>query len=434
MRGLALRAEAHHLAARIRPLPRPAELSFDISGQTPVIADGEVVGRGQPLTRVPREAVPLLAPLAGRVVLAGSKLRIITAGRQPAAAVGRPAHRNEVLARLRACAVVGLGGGAFPLHAKIGALQGRRLRLMIVNAVECDPHLASDAALMRSTSGELGLAIETLAAWLEPERLVIAVKPREREIAARWRGVGGAEIDVVPPLYPAGAETVLMARHLDAPLGPGERPTERGALCMNIATLHAAYLAIRFAQPCTTRLVTVTGYGRGDGVYRVPFGTPLGALVPGGDVLIGGSMMGRAPSRAALPAVDPTCNGLHVPPRRSAPSPCIRCSACLDVCPAGLAPERVLREIETCDLEGAAAARLDACIGCRACDVVCPSGIPLASRFAAAQSALARRRSAEERATRALARWQRRERRLAASNADDRDARRRRLAARRRGA
>ncbi len=435
MRGIVLANRAHALAGRIRPLPRPPRLELALRGQRSLVSDGETVRRGQPLTDPPETSVPVLAPLAGRVTLGNDRLIITTAAEQPPPRATRPAGPRELVARLRECGVVGLGGAAFPLHRKIAAVAGRPLRLLIVNAVECDPHLASDAALLQSTPEELGAAIATLASMLAPERLVVAVEPVHEAIARRRLARAGAEIDVVPGRYPAGAETLLMARHLDTPLDPGERPTGRGALCVNIATAHAAYLAIRYGLPCTARLVTITGCGARDGVYRAAFGTPLGALVPDTErALIGGSMMGRRPPSDEPAVVDAACNGIHVGDLRRPASPCIRCAACIEVCPADLSPERLLHHIEAKDLETACCAGLDACLRCRACDVVCPSGIELAATFGSAQGEVARRRRAAGRAARAEQRWQRRQRRLAAADADieDRQARRRRLAARRR--
>jgi len=61
--------------------------------------------------------------------------------------------------------------------------------------------------------------------------------------------------------------------------------------------------------------------------------------------------------------------------------PCVRCGSCLDVCPDGLQPERLLRFVRAGELESAAAQGLFDCSECGRCDPVCPSRIPLLQVF-----------------------------------------------------
>jgi electron transport complex protein RnfC len=57
--------------------------------------------------------------------------------------------------------------------------------------------------------------------------------------------------------------------------------------------------------------------------------------------------------------------------------PCIRCGACVDVCPAQLQPQRLLQQLRADDFEQAGAEGLFDCSECGRCDIVCPSRIPL---------------------------------------------------------
>jgi Na+-translocating ferredoxin:NAD+ oxidoreductase RnfC subunit len=50
--------------------------------------------------------------------------------------------------RIFAAGVVGAGGAGFPTHKKLAA----GIRLLVVNAAECEPLLASDRYLMRHAS------------------------------------------------------------------------------------------------------------------------------------------------------------------------------------------------------------------------------------------------------------------------------------------
>jgi electron transport complex protein RnfC len=61
--------------------------------------------------------------------------------------------------------------------------------------------------------------------------------------------------------------------------------------------------------------------------------------------------------------------------------PCVRCGACLEVCPDGLQPALLLRFVRAGELESAAAQGLFDCSECSRCDPVCPSRIPLLQVF-----------------------------------------------------
>lgn len=67
--------------------------------------------------------------------------------------------------------------------------------------------------------------------------------------------------------------------------------------------------------------------------------------------------------------------------------PCIRCGFCADACPAGLQPQRLLRELLAGRPGAALAQGLADCSECGRCDVICPSGIALAARFIDAKAA-----------------------------------------------
>lgn len=66
--------------------------------------------------------------------------------------------------------------------------------------------------------------------------------------------------------------------------------------------------------------------------------------------------------------------------------PCIRCGACVEVCPAGLMPHELLGAIRRKDGLALDELGLAACIECGSCDLVCPSAIALTTRFAAARA------------------------------------------------
>ena len=104
-------------------------------------------------------------------------------------------------------------------------------------------------------------------------------------------------------------------------------------------------------------------------------------------------------------------------------APCIGCNRCEPVCPQSLAPQYLLRLVRGGQLNSAAETGLDRCIECRLCDRACPSGIPLAHLFRAAKDERRVKADRQAQATAAKARFDARNARL---NADEADAHARR--------
>jgi electron transport complex protein RnfC len=67
-----------------------------------------------------------------------------------------------------------------------------------------------------------------------------------------------------------------------------------------------------------------------------------------------------------------------------APSSCIRCAWCHDVCPVGVEPALVLESVQRGAPELAEAARAGNCVECGLCQFVCPSYLPLSRALAEA--------------------------------------------------
>ena len=104
-------------------------------------------------------------------------------------------------------------------------------------------------------------------------------------------------------------------------------------------------------------------------------------------------------------------------------APCIGCNRCEPVCPQSLAPQYLVRLVRGGQLNSAAETGLDRCIECRLCDRACPSDIPLAHLFRAAKDERRVKADRQAQATAAKARFDARNARL---NADEADAHARR--------
>lgn len=99
---------------------------------------------------------------------------------------------------------------------------------------------------------------------------------------------------------------------------------------------------------------------------------------------------------------------------------CISCGACVEACPEGLSPQFLHQSIRKFDWKMIASLALASCSECALCEPVCPSRIALVSDFRYAKAELAWQEGRRNRANAARARFNARNIRLAAEQAERR--------------
>ena len=55
---------------------------------------------------------------------------------------------EQILSAIQHAGIVGLGGAAFPTHAKLTIPQGKQVDTVLVNGAECEPYLTTDHRVM----------------------------------------------------------------------------------------------------------------------------------------------------------------------------------------------------------------------------------------------------------------------------------------------
>lgn len=307
--------------------------------------------------------------------------------------------RADLLGRIQAAGVVGLGGGLVPTHLKLARTPGRKVDLFIANGMDSEPSLMGDAALMREKSREIAVGMRICRAILDAGRVVLAVGDAEQQdVAPAFRAIfgeggSGFEVAVFSSRYPQGHEQLLRAAVTGIPparAGDGAGGSaDPGCVVLNVATIYAVYEAVVLGRPMIERVVTVSGSSvREPRCLKVRVGTPVGELFDecGGlteapaKVVLGGPMRGLALSSVDFP-VTKGVSGVMTFDRSDArvgpELPCIHCGACVDACPWGLVPTRLHKLIERGDIPRAFAEGLSSCTECGCCAFSCPSRIPL---------------------------------------------------------
>ena len=300
---------------------------------------------------------------------------------------------QEITSAIAAAGVVGLGGATFPTHVKLAPPPGAKAELLIVNAVECEPYLTSDHQLMLTKAPEILVGVQLLMRALEVGRAVIGIEANKPDAIALMTRLAkdypGVEVMPLKVQYPQGGEKQLIDAVLRRQVKSGALPISAGAVVQNVGTVFAVYEAVQKHKPLIERIVTVTGkHLERPANYLVRIGTPIQELITAsgglpedtGKIIGGGPMMGKALLSPEIPVTKGTSGVLLLPREESVRQPmraCIRCAKCVNVCPMGLNPTYLMRDVQYADWEQVERGYVLDCIECGSCSYACPSHRPL---------------------------------------------------------
>jgi electron transport complex protein RnfC len=420
-------------AIQIRQFPFAPVLVVPLSQHTgnpsvPVVREGEEVARGQLIARaegfvsVPQHApatglVRRIAPvpsIAGRMVpgiylepYPGSSQEVIEGERCDVEA----ATAEEIVAAIQAAGVVGLGGAAFPTHAKLKNHDGGPIETLIVNGAECEPYLTTDHRVMLEQTADVHMGIRYLLKATGAERALIAVEANKLDAADALTKTTPPDlpvaVSVIEVKYPQGAEKMLVTTLLDREVPSGRLPTDIGVVVVNVATTAEIGRLLPHGRGIQERVVTITGPAIGrKGNYRIPIGTPLRFALEHVDVsddvsrvFLGGPMMGQALSSLDIPITKGTSGFVAFTQAETSDAPqeypCIHCAYCVGVCPIRLNPSQLGLLATKGEYDRMADEfHLMDCVECGACSYVCPSHIPLVQQFRAAKGIVRKRGAA----------------------------------------
>ena len=393
-----------------------------------VVKEGQEVLRGQVLAEADGYlSVPLHAPVSGKIrkiarvpTISGkmstglyiepfpSSTQEVLEGTPIALATASP---KEILLGIQQAGIVGLGGAAFPTHAKLAIPEGKQCEVLLINGIECEPYLTTDHRVMLEQPDDIILGIKYLLKATGAKRAIIGIEANKQDAADFLTGYlhknDPISVAVVPVKYPQGAEKMLITALLGKEVPSGGLPIDVQAVVVNVATTAEIGRLLPHGRGIQERVITITGPGVSKkGNYLIPIGTPLRYVLEHvgvdesiSEVYMGGPMMGVAVANLDISIVKGT-SGIVVFNNRQLVRPdkiypCIKCGACIDACPISLNPSRlgILAKFEAYD-EMAGDYHLMDCFECGSCAYVCPSHIPLVQYFRLSKSIVRKRKAA----------------------------------------
>jgi len=298
--------------------------------------------------------------------------------------------RQVLLDAIKAAGIVGLGGATFPTHVKLAPPPDMPVDTLVLNGAECEPFLTADHQLLLEQPEAVLRGAQVFQKILGVPAVIVAIEANKPDaialLEARIQALGlkGFQVAILKTRYPQGGEKQLIQALLGREVPSGKLPFAVGVVVQNIATAFAAYEAVWHGKPVLERVVTVTGYVKRPGNYRLRLGTSIREAIgsAGGfvdedrvrAVLHGGPMMGKSLRDLDVTVMKGT-SGIVVLSeddfRYEKEGPCIRCGRCIAACPMGLMPTELAvgAQFSLVDRLGDAAD----CMECGCCSYVCPT-------------------------------------------------------------
>ena len=310
---------------------------------------------------------------------------------------------------VRASGIVGLGGAGFPTVVKFDGAKKCNIDTIIINGAECEPYITVDARTMLDSADMILEGIKLLKKTMPSvKNYVFGIegnKPEAiKEMTELFKDDDSVKIEVLPSLYPQGAEKVLIYNTTGRTVPEGKLPSDVGVIVINVTTLATVARYVENGMPLIERCITIDGSAiKEPKNVTVPIGTPIRDIIEfaggfsekPGKVILGGPMTGSAVCSLDEPIIK-TSNAIVALTEKDAThrtaTACIHCGKCVDACPHSLNPTAFSKmlDIENVDERMAMLEKysLNLCMECGCCSFVCPASRPLTENIRTAKCEL----------------------------------------------
>jgi len=277
-----------------------------------------------------------------------------------------------------------------PLADLISAGRKKERLTLVVRVVIDDPWLAADYALCKERMNAVieGTAI-VANSCMKTTQIIFAVSHNEKELGQELLEKAGT-IGIPSSLVLTGSRYPQRNnRELEIALRIYEKKENLNLgslLILGPAVLAAAYDAVVYKKPILDRYVAVGGSAvRYPQIMKIRIGTRISEVIEqcGGfvnkpeKIVTGSPLSGKEVMYLDEP-VGKNCYAIAAMTKSQATvqkqQNCINCGECRAVCPVGLDPQNIFKQLRTLENYDP---KISGCHGCGCCKVVCPSALPL---------------------------------------------------------
>ncbi len=411
-----LKDQTRHKRIEVSDLPKKVILTLSQhtgAPSQPIVKPGDTVKTGQLIASAKGFiSANLHASVSGKVVAIEKSIHPVV-GSFEAIIIESDGHDNkafqgpkrdvntlsneEIVDIVKEAGIVGLGGAAFPTHVKLSLPPGKKIDTLIINGAECEPFLSCDHRVMLEKPKELIAGIDLVAKVLGVKEVIIGIEGNKLDAIEalgsalfRVKSTGGkVKVVKLKTRYPQGGEKQLIRTLLGREMPSVGLPLDIGCVVSNVQTVFSIYEAVYFGKSLYERVVTVAGsFLNKPKNVMARIGTPIKDLlefcgfIENGKVykvIMGGPMTGVAQYSLDAPVIKGT-SGILVLDKTlkvEEEEECIRCSRCIEACPAGLMPCMIGIGVKNNRFDMANSYDPLDCIECGSCSYVCPSNIQL---------------------------------------------------------
>lgn len=297
--------------------------------------------------------------------------------------------KDEIKKKISDAGIVGMGGAGFPTHVKLSPKEPEKIDYIIANCAECEPYITADYRRMLENTEELVSGMRVVLSLFEHARGIFAVEDNKPDCIEKLQKLTSQEermeVKVLKTKYPQGAERQLIYATTQRAINSSMLPADAGCIVDNVETLIAIHTAVVEGRPVLERIVTVSGDAVSEpGNFKAFFGMNQAELIEaaGGfktepeKLISGGPMMGFAMFTTDVPVTKTSSSILGFTKDEVsayAPSACINCGRCVEVCPSRLIPSRLADLAEHHEEERFKKMEGLECVECGSCSYVCPA-------------------------------------------------------------
>lgn len=305
--------------------------------------------------------------------------------------------KEEIRSFIKDAGIVGMGGAGFPTHIKLTPKEDNSIEYILVNGAECEPYLTSDYRMMLEEPEKIVKGLSIVLSLFDNAKGIIAIednKPDCIEILSKLvKHLDRIEVKVLKTKYPQGAERQLIYASTGRKLNSSMLPSDVGCIVINVDTVISINMAVCESTPLIRRVITVSGDAiNSPGNFNVKTGMNYRELVDYADgfkmkpekVISGGPMMGISLFSLDVPITKSSSALLCFTKDEVAehePTACIRCGKCVEVCPCGLIPQKLIEYSDAFDDESFQKVYGMECYECGSCTYICPAKRRLTQSF-----------------------------------------------------